>query len=234
MKYCIGTGWWCDGSGKHSHSKWQQYVDISCRQKDFFDVWYNAIKKYCSPQKIVIIDSNSPIKPNIYDDCVLINLIKNWGAAADGASIGTLSGWDRSVIGGVMYAILNDFDYFVYIEQDCLVYGKDIIEVAIKQMDSDCQLMLGDPKGTPQKTQQSFMIFSKKFMPIFIKNELAMQHKDLLKKSPEQRYFDYYQRYIKYLPFGYGRSRPIDFESSNFYAQHLTSEELDKFIKKIS
>ena len=29
----------------------------------------------------------------------------------------------------------------------------------------------------------------------------------------------------------YGRSRPIDFSKSHFYAQHLSEDELDKFIE---
>ena len=64
MNYIIGTGWWCDDTGVHSHTKHQKYVDTSTRKKDFFDLWYKSIRKFTNPQSIIVVDSNSPVKPN--------------------------------------------------------------------------------------------------------------------------------------------------------------------------
>ena len=57
-KYIIGTGWWCDGSGTHTHSKHQPYVDKKTRQVEFFDLWYKSVMKFTNPHNIVVIDSN--------------------------------------------------------------------------------------------------------------------------------------------------------------------------------
>lgn len=235
MKYIIGTGWWCDGTGLHSHSKHQKYVDKKTRQSDFFDLWYKSVKKYTKPDKIIMVDSNSPIKPNLSgkDDVEFISLNKNYGAAIDGTSKGILSGWDRSVLMGASYAMLCDVDYFVYIEQDCLIHGKGIIEYAISKMNR-AKVMLGDGIGTPQPIQQSFIIVKGDYLQTFISKDFTLNDKSFLRKSPEKRYGEYFKQVAKMLPFGYGRTRPINFNDEYFYAQHLRSNELRKFKNKLS
>lgn len=80
-KYVIGTGWWCnkDNSGLHAGSK--EYTSPETRKAEFFDFWYKSIKQNTNPEKIIIIDSNSPTKPDYkkYNDDRIewINLNKN-------------------------------------------------------------------------------------------------------------------------------------------------------------
>ena len=82
IKYIIGTGWWCDGSGKHAgsiqkHIKSYDFI----RQKEFFNIWYHFINKYTCPEKIIITGSDSPVRPDLPDDprIEFVNLRKNFG-----------------------------------------------------------------------------------------------------------------------------------------------------------
>ena len=80
MSYIISSGWWCDGSGQHAGSLCNSSDNI-IRKEEFFDLWYYSIDKYTDPKKIIIIDSNSPVKPFIADDPRIewVSLIKNFG-----------------------------------------------------------------------------------------------------------------------------------------------------------
>lgn len=230
IKYIIGTGWWCDNTGIHTHSHLQQQVDVSTRQVGFFELWYKAIMKFTNPQSIIIVDSNSPVKPNIIgkSNVQLISLDKNYGAAMDGTSNQKLSGWDKGVLLGAAYALMCDAEYFVYVEQDCLLYGKGIIEEAISHMGAS-EILFGDGFGTPQPLQQSFFIVKAKYLHKFISPDYDLIDKSYLAASPEQRYHRYFQDVYSYMPFGHGRVRPIDYSLCHFYAQHLTKEELSIF-----
>ena len=230
MKYVIGTGWWCDGTGIHTHSKHQQYVDKATRQKDFFELWYKAVSKFTNPEEIILIDSNSPVKPNLEgkNNIKMLSTNKNYGAAVDGTSKGKLCGWSRGVLLGASYAFFNDYDYYVYIEQDCLIYGKGIIEHAIKNMGKLPVSMGGVGVKSPQPLQQSFMIFRKDFIPTLLSKEMNAKQ-EWLRNSPERRYNKMTLGKRKELPFGFGRTRPINFNKKFFYAQHLRSSELAQF-----
>lgn len=233
MKYTIGTGWWCDGSGIHTHSKHQIYVDKETRQQDFFNLWYKSVTKFTNPEKIIVIDSNSPIKPDLSDkeNVTLFSLSKNYGAAVDGSSKGVLSGWDRSILTSASIAFLDDAEYFVYVEQDCVLWGENIIEDIINGM-GDKMISLGSGEGTPQPLQQSLIIIKREFIPTFLFTEMNSTTEEL-RISPEIRYFEKFKNHIKFLDIDYGRKRPINFEDKKFYAQHLNTIELNQYKEKI-
>jgi hypothetical protein len=234
IKYIIGTGWWCDGSGTHRHSKHQPYVDKQTRQVEFFDLWYKSVMRFTNPNKIVVIDSNSPIKPNTKDkeNVQMFSLSQNYGAALDGTSKCILSGWDRSILLSASISFMDDADYFVYVEQDCVLWGENIIEDIIDSM-GDKKIALGNGMGTPQPIQQSLVIIKKDYIPTFLKLEMD-NNKENLKISPENRYFNHFKNDIKFLDIDYGRKRPIDFNKKQFYIQHLNTIELEIYKNKIS
>lgn len=231
MDYIIGTGWWCDGSGVHAHTKHQQYVDKNTRQKEFFNLWYKAVKKYANPKKIIMVDSGSPIKPDLKgkSDVAMYSLDKNYGAALVGTQNKKLSGWDRGVLASASLAFFEGCDYYVYVEQDCLIYGKGIIEKAIKSMGNK-PMLLGNGRGTPQPIQQSFFVVKRSFIPRFLAAEMTANSQKL-SISPEKRYANSYKGFYGWLPFGNGRVRPLDFTKKHFYAQHLREDEVQRFKK---
>ena len=205
-------------------------MDLRTRKVSFFDLWYKAIQKFSNPQKIIVIDSASPVKP-VFQDKPLVNwyeLNQNYGAGLDGTKNKRLSGWDRGILASASLAFFEDCDYYVYVEQDCLIKGKGIIEYAIKNMTKP--LMLGSGKGTPQPLQQSFIIIKKEFIPFFIEKEMKASQ-DVLTQDCEVRYDKHFKGNYEYLPFDYGRKRPINFKDKYLYAQHLRTDEMNEFIK---
>ncbi|ARX32892.1 MULTISPECIES: hypothetical protein [Proteus] len=248
MKYLIFSGWWCDNNEKTD--KRNKYIgDDSIRDKEFHKKWYDCINKYTSPEKILIIDSNSPIKPDLNLDprIELLSLNNNFGHSTNHE--GTMCGYTRSCLLGIYYAFLCDLDYCIYIEQDSLIKGNNIIEEAIKKMKKP--YMFGSAKGTPNALQQSFFIIRKDgYIPFLTRmngfkstcNKLAPENKfaiatsSFLSKLPEcifylrgiGRLLSYWPSF-DILPFGYGRSRPINFNDQYLYFQHGSVEELERF-----
>ena len=235
-KVIVGSGWWCNDE----ESEWK----IGCkatRSIPFFSLWLTQVIKYLAPHKIIITDSHSPIKPDhdAYDLIQWVELDKNYGHANDIRTekiVTKYSGFTRSVLQGCLYALNCDADYYVYVEQDCLIKGEHFLQQAIGENEEDILIGQATEQGVglngqtalPMK-QQSVMIVKRSGMERFISGLLKADWSDG-EVSPE----DTMER--QFHPLGtlsvpYGRSRPIDFTQTCFYAQHLTADELIHFIQ---
>lgn len=125
--------------------------------------------------------------------------------------------------------------YYVYVEQDCLVYGNDFLPQAIGGSSED--ILLGPPTQNGRgmagalaapMIQQSLMVVSRSGLERFLDGLLGAPWGDG-KRAPEET------MRLRLAPFGfvqvpYGRSRPIDFGQSHYYVQHLTDDELAQFL----
>ncbi len=138
--YIVGTGWWDDGQRKSHHEKYG-----GLEKADFFNIWYYFLNKYSSPQKIIMMDSASPIKPKLPNDPRLefVSLDQNYGHGSfkTFGKIGQFQGWTKAMMLGAFYTLMTEADYYVYIEQDCLIYGYGIIEKAIENMEKNNKKM---------------------------------------------------------------------------------------------
>jgi hypothetical protein len=237
-KIVVGSGWWCD----EAPHDWTLGSPLT-RSTAFFDIWYRQVIRCLGPDRIVVTDSASPIKPD-YRSYPLewIELDRNYGHPNDvrtGRVKTKYSGFTRSVISGAMYALCCDADFYVYIEQDCLIQGEDFLRYAVGDTTQD--ILLGTPtengKGLNGCTaapilQQSLMIVRRPGLERFLEGLLGAPWTDG-ECSPEEIMrrrlapFDFIQ-----VP--YGRSRPIDFGRSHFYAQHLDDDELQRFLERLS
>ena len=182
--YVITTGWWCDLDTKH-HKRRLHFGSDNLRKADFHDQWYESIDCFTNPRKIVIVDSASPVPPpyNRNDGRIEhIRLTKNAGYSID--HIGHLSGFTRGYLYGIFYALANDVDYWVYVEQDALLCGAGIIEHCIDRMQRP--YMFGSGKGTPQPIQHSLMIIRKDGYMNYIKRMLRIRLRDQ-QLSPEMK-----------------------------------------------
>lgn len=261
--YVITTGWWCTNDDAVDE---RQYIrgDASIRTDAFHTIWFDAVSRFSDPKKIYIIDSASPVKPVMNEgNEVMISLMSNAGHATHHR--GKLSGVSRAHLLGMSVAMANEVDYWVYIEQDALIYGKGIIEKCIREMKKP--YMFGYGLGTPQPVQQSLMIIKKEAIPKFIYNfnrinakdseiapevKFAMATSEILMRLPEKMYMkmedgtamgSFLKRVVwkliktfrgfDYLPVGYGRCRPIDFNAEQFYFQHGDQRELDTYMEKM-
>lgn len=261
-RYIISTGWWCNCDGDGEVDPGRTVIGSKeIRTKDFFLKWYSALAKFTNAEKIIIVDSNSPVKPDIpMNDGRLEFLSLNENAGHATNLVGDWCGYTRGVLMGMAYALSCRVDYWVYIEQDALIYGEQIVEKAIANMSAD--FMFGSGKGTPQVLQQSFMVMKCSFIPIFIRNYSRIKSTDnemspetkfalatirfsylipefIFRDEYDGRFFSALRKFLmklikarmnkSALPFGYGRSRPINFDDSEYYFQHGTKEELNTY-----
>lgn len=259
-KYVITTGWWC-GPDSGLNDKRTKFGSESIRSLQFFHQWHAAVDKFTNPVKILIVDSASHAIPIPHPDSrvELISLDENAGHST--SHIGKYSGVSRAHLCGMVYALSCNVDYWVYIEQDALIFGNDIVEHAIEHMKGD--IMFGDGEGTPQPMQQSFMIIKTTAIPKFIERFTSIKSTDS-EIAPEMKFWIASNPWIKYLPeaifrdssaadlpfdlmsrvrnriistarsfdvlpFGYGRSRLINFNDQFYYFQHASDEELQRY-----
>ena len=96
------------------------------------------------------------------------------------SSAPTIGGWERSVLQGAFQAILNDVDYYVYVEQDLLARGQGWIERCIATLkagkDKISYGAATEPTTTvgfgAQPLQQSLVVVSRAYLPTFVQRIL--------------------------------------------------------------
>jgi hypothetical protein len=229
-KVVVGSGWWCAEA-------WPSWLigAAATRSPQFFELWLAQVLRCLRPAKIIVTDSAAPIKPAVrHPSLVWVELDRNYGHAIDiknGLINTKYCGFTRSVMNGAMYALCCDADYYVYVEQDCILVGDDLLAHAIGDASED--ILLGPPpvngiglNGTPAAPmlQQSLIVVRGQVLPRFIEGLAAAPWSDG-EKSPEIIMAERLQP-LGQLRIPYGRSRPIDFSLSHFYAQHLSEGEL--------
>ena len=127
LKVIVGSGWWCDGS-VHEWALGSR----ATRTPAFFFFFLQQVENCLTPSRIVVTDSSSPQKPEIkaHHRLQWVELDQNYGHANDlrsGKIQTKYCGFTRSVLNGAMYALCCDADCYVYVEQDCLLMGKDLL-----------------------------------------------------------------------------------------------------------
>lgn len=234
-KVIVGSGWWCDSA----RSSWMIGASAT-RSPAFFELWRRQVHRCLGPRRIVVTDSASPIKPDHRSDASLvwIELDRNYGHAND-LRVGLIktkySGFTRSVMNGAMYALCCDADYYVYVEQDCLLHGEDFLAHAVGDAGED--ILIGAPTVNgvgidgavaASMLQQSLIVVRRAGLERFLEGLLGAPWSDG-EMSPEEIMRQ------RLAPFGllrvpFGRSRPIKFEQPHYYAQHLSDDELKQFL----
>ena len=254
INYIIGSGWWCSAMpDKEINPNRKVLGDDSIRSRNFFRVWRTALAECSCPAEIVVVDSASPTKPEetLMKTVKWIELPFNARHSTD--HIGQWSGWTRSVLISGHYALIAESDYFVYVEQDCLLSGHGIIEHCISKMRRG--MMFGSGAGTPQPIQQSFFIIKGTHLPGFLANLVNIRQRDsefspewkfvvatcapfvfcanqgLLKNKRMRRLVLWLAKKLLFerLPVGTGRARPIPNNAKYWYFQHGTAEEITEF-----
>ncbi|MBN7827515.1 hypothetical protein [Bowmanella dokdonensis] len=199
VKYIIGSGWWCDKPGTPiSNTGRVLHGDDEIRSADFHQLWYKSICENSSPEKIVIVDSCSPVKPNLNEYDTRIEFIQlNENAGHSTRHKGKYCGWMRSVLVGLSYAMNSDCEYFVYVEQDVLMKGKGLIESEIQHMTSRC--LFGRQKGLVQPLQQSMFIVKKNWIETFLCRLYSIRAADN-RISPERKFAIASSRLLSLMP----------------------------------
>jgi hypothetical protein len=238
-KVIVGSGWWCDN---RPHD-WTIGSPIT-QSVIFFKLWYRQVMQCLNPHSIVVTDSAAPEKPDYrsFTNVHWIELDRNYGQPNDirvGRIQAKYSGFTRAVVNGAMYALCCDADFYVFVEQDCLLYGDDLLNCAVA--DSNEDILVGRPteggkglKGSvaAPMLQNSLIIVRRAGLERFIDAILGAPWTDG-QVSPEETVRRRMPPYgLIGIPFG--RSRPIDFKEPNFYAHHLDENELHGFLELIN
>ena len=254
MKILIGSGWWCDEKEARKNAVGDKFI----RSSDFFRLWLNSLIEQNLEFEIFITDSNSPIKPepSLLKDITFVSLNENAGHSI--SHKGFFCGWTRSVIMSMTYCMCGDYDYFVYIEQDALLKG-NVIEAAIKQA-SKTGASFGFSEQTAYQMQVSFFVIKQSQIRYLLKNLYMINQIDnnfapenklslilskfnfwplswILTRSDRIaiKFFRFINKFsflrkFDYLPFGYGRERPINFDDNQYYFQQATKQDINQYI----
>jgi hypothetical protein len=198
--------------------------------EDLFEIWWNntiSTTMRTVPEKIYIINSggNMPEEKKRGD---WIDLNYNLGHVCDCMPAGrmpgkhAICGWSMGVLMGAFLAYSNNCD-LVYKEQDCLAFGpwaealgsvlRDGVKITTGKLSSDL----------PFKVEQSLFGVKYDYLLPFVYQYLNIPEADYI-TVPEHKWLHLIENVWKekfaYLPFGYGRQRPVNYKDTVFYVQH--------------
>lgn len=218
---CICTGW-CAQSGGHSNPKRSKRLDDIGWLADYWELYIRRFVKYF---KVFLYESNCDLPTATLD---------GWEVQHADKYIDTLPyhhDWAASHIAGANYCYLNNFD-FLYIEQDCLVYGLDkIIDWArsnVLNIAYNCDQYSYAPGWAAHA-----LVYSKwEYLPVYLNRMIQSGMKDTggIELKHEVMYNHLFKDDYTNWQFGYDRKRPIDWSQPMFYAQQLSDEEIDRFM----
>jgi hypothetical protein len=256
----VASGWFSSNEARSYRTKGDDLI----RGEGFRPLWWKSVDTFIKPRHVFIVDSASPVKPRdaAYTSTPFqyTELLINPGHSQNGKM--HYSGYMAGVIMGLEFALLNDLDMFLYVEQDALVFGAAIVEKtksALRRKD----LVFGSPSGLD--IQQSFFAANKKGIRHFLSALHAINYSDK-QVAPEHKFMFAASRFLPgplmklaefteiekmrvaglrlfsmvcglsknyaFLPFGYGRNRPINFGDDVFYFQHGSADELTRYKKR--
>lgn len=225
-KYIIGSGWYCKQPGGtsgavHGHP---QVGEAVIRGLEWHEVWKYFLFRYTQPTKVIVIDSASPYKPKPDPRIEWVQLDENYQYN----SKTHFNGWIRGFMLGAAYA-WNCNANFIYVEQDCLVVGKNWMNAVERAAEGEFPLF-GQRFRSPVQQSLVYLPYAsiQKFLYLLTAQRNAM--------TCEQRFHNTSKGKAglpyKNIPFGVGRARPIDWKAKHLYAQHWSKHELTALGKR--
>ena len=254
----VTTGWYASNEPR----SYRTAGDDAIRGVGFRPIWWQSVDTFLAPEHVLVVDSASPVKPTESEFTATpverIELLMNPGHSQNGRT--HYCGAMAAIMLSMEYALFNDVDMFLYVEQDALLYGKGILERtkrALRRRD----LVFG--RGEVD-VQQSFFAANKKGLRRFLSalhsinysdKQIAPENKFMyagcrMLPSPVLKLAEHTSvdkrrraglilfamacrmcRNYEFLPFGYGRDRPINFKDDVFYFQHGSMVELDQYLR---
>jgi len=255
----VTSGWYATDEGRSYVTAGDELI----RGPGFRPLWWRSLDTFVKPEHVFIVDSASPVKP---DDAACtstkfqhLELLINPGHSQNCKT--HYCGAMAAIISGLEFALFNDVDMVLYIEQDALVYGAGIVE-KVKNTLRRKDLVFG--ASSLDDVQQSFFAANKKGIRHFVSALHAINYSDK-QIAPEHKFMFAASRLLppavlalaefteirklrragvrlfnlacalsknyELLPFGYGRERPINFSDDEFYFQHGSAEEVVQYRK---
>ncbi len=250
------SGWYASREGRSYYTQGDDFI----RNVEFRPLWWRSLDTFVEPEHVLIVDSASPVKP---DDAACtttkfqrVELLINPGHSQN--CVRHYCGAMAAIILGLEFALHNDVDLFLYVEQDALVFGHGIV-AKIKNSLRRRDLVFGAGSG---EIQQSLFAANRRGIRNFLSALHAIKYTDK-QVSPERKFMFAGSRFLppwailpavhserprlkragfrlfslicslarnyELLPFGYGRTRPINFDDDVFYFQHGTVGEVSQY-----
>lgn len=257
------TGWYC--SGNPARLDYKPGGADENRGLALRPLWWESVRRFITPSQVVVVDSNSPVPPpdrgHFEGRLEHIRLLRNPGHAQTTSY--HYCGWTASVLVGLEYALTNDLDYFLYVEQDALVFGDGFVD-RIEDLLRRHRFVFGSGQGTAWPLQQSVFAIRKDGYRDFLSrmHQIPPTDREL---SPELKFgvaaadnafirgalnglvrlpwaewrLKAVRKTVKLfpefgvLPFGYGRVRPIRFDDEHLYFQQGTTDELAIYARRL-
>lgn len=140
------------------------------RQSAFRPIWWASVNTFLKPEHVFVVDSASPTPT---DDSAFtstpiqqLRLTVNPGHAQN--TTHHYCGWMASVVLGLEYTLACGADYFLYVEQDALVYGRDLVARVERELIRS-RYVFGSGEGTCWPLQQSLFAIRKDGIRPFLK-----------------------------------------------------------------
>ena len=258
----IFTGWYCSGDEARDYKTEGAEANRGLALRP---LWWQSVTRFLAPSRVIVVDSNSPVPPPDRDyfggRLEHIRLLQNPGHPQ--TTNHHYSGWTASVLVGLEYALSSDIDYFLYVEQDALVFGDRFLD-KIKDLLRRHRFVFGNGRGTAWPLQQSVFAIRKdgyrrflsrmhqipptdrelspelKFGVAAARSPLTRHALDRFVRIPWEKWrTKAVRKTVKIfpefglLPFGYGRVRPIRFDDDCFYFQQGTAVELAAYARRL-
>ena len=206
----------------------------------FFPIWLANVSNLSPQPERIIIICDSGARPPLQDcppeqackvtvipltgdlgNChATLNKIKNYD----------YGGWSGVVLVGALLAYLNE-THLVFFEEDVLAYGP-VIWKMFEEIE-DAGIIFGSTDGQP--CAQSLFLLKHDYINTFVRLMLSQGKQDKQEELGEHQFRRLEQQNPdkwKRFSFGFDRSRPINYDDHAWYAQHLTSDEMDELRKR--
>jgi hypothetical protein len=256
----VTSGWYAAPEPRSYRTQGDDFI----RGVEFRPLWWRSVDRYVRPEYVFIVDSAAPVKP---DDSACtatrfqrVELLMNPGHSQNGRT--HYCGAMAAITMGLEFALHNDVEMLLYVEQDALLFGDHIVEKTKKALRRR-DLVFG--RGSGVDIQQSFFGANKRGIRRFLSGLHAIKYSDK-QVAPENKFMVAGARLMpaavaalavhssidklkraglllfaavaslgrnyEYLPFGYGRDRPINFNDDDFYFQQGTAQEIASYRKR--
>ena len=211
------------GTGFYAHPSQER------ERIEFFCVW---MERFEFARKIVVVN-NSRIRQFPIDgqhNITVIDIDGNLGHVGDhlGKFRPHLLGWSMSWIIPALIAYSEQRD-FIYVEQDCLVFGDWEKAILDESADKGRMAMYGKGVANIAPCEQSLFWIHRDFITEFIHRYMGFSDGDG-KMLPEEKFKRMADADLRISTFslGVGRDRPFPYDAPAWYAQHLTPEEIEE------
>lgn len=218
---CFGTGWFAKTKGHKIYTRKTFHPD------HIQFVWRPYIEQFLPSElkrMYFIYISDSEVKPIVNNQIDYVYSKRSHSQPHHNDS-------GASLMVGAQIAFCNEMDY-VFIEQDCLVYGLD--KAITWAQGKNFIYGYGEWGLHPGWAETSFLYIKYEFIPEFLKicNE-SYYHSASQKPKTEVAWHNMFKNVADFWPFGYGRKKNINFNDEVFYIHKLTDAELEKLLEKI-